>query len=76
MKITRKNQDTGTLLSAIPVGSCFLDFEGQVCMKIAEVVRTERGEHLNVVLLATGRLAGFDQESYVKIVNTELIVEG
>ena len=75
MKITRKNQDTGPLLSAIPVGSCFLDFEGQVCMKIDEII-SEDEEHFNVVFLATGLLAGFDPSLYVNIVNTELIVEG
>ena len=75
MKITRKNNTTGTLLSTVPIGSCFLDFEGQVCMKIDEVI-SEDEEHLNVVFLATGLLAGFDPSLYVNIVNAELIVEG
>jgi hypothetical protein len=75
MKIIRKNNTTGTLLSAVPIGSCFLDFEGQVCMKIDDPFGDDE-EHLNVVFLATGLLAGFDPSLYVNVVDAELIVEG
>lgn len=73
MKITRKRSETKQLLETLPVGACFID-GGNIFMVINEVHHDD-GEHYNAVCLENGELSGFIPDSYVKPVNTELIVE-
>jgi hypothetical protein len=73
MKITRKNNETKQLFETIHVGSCFID-GGCVFMKVEEIFDAD-DDCYNAIQLNLGSFTHFDPTSYVKSVNTELIVE-
>lgn len=75
MKITHKDDSVKVRVGSIQTGTCFIDSGGIVCMMIDEFV-TNKKKHLNAVILITGELIYIEHDTYVKIVNTELIVEG
>ena len=73
MKITKKHNDGLTTFYTLKTGDTFL-FDNEVYLKLDSIYPDE-GDFINAICLNDGDVAGFNAETRVKIVQTELIVE-
>lgn len=70
MKITRRSQSHKYVsFEQVEIRDVFVDQQNNVCMKI-------NLDYTNAVLLATGFTVKYGPKEKVRVVNTELIVEG
>ena len=73
MKITKKHNEGLTSFFGVDTGDTFL-FDNQVYLKINRI-DPEEGAFVNAVRLNTGEVYGFNAETRVKIVESELVIE-
>lgn len=73
MKITKKHNDGLTSFFAVDTGDTFL-FDNQVYLKL-DRIDPEEGDPINAICLNDGAVSWFINDTRVKIVQAELIME-
>jgi hypothetical protein len=74
MKITKKHNDGLTAFCTLKTGDTFL-FDHLIYLKLDRIDPADDGDYINAICLDSGEVDGFNAETRVKRVNTELIVE-
>lgn len=69
-----RSKDKETTIKNIKVGECFIDWDGDLCMKI---VNTESFDYesINAVVLFNGRLWACDENRPITPVKTHIVIE-
>jgi hypothetical protein len=69
-----RKKDNELTIKNIEVGECFLDWDGDLCMKIANIESFDY-ESINAVVLSTGQLWACDENSPITPVKTHIVIE-
>lgn len=59
----------GTTIKDIEVGECFIDCDGDLCMKM------EANQYYNTIVLSTGFIYAFDEDTSVTPVKAHIVIE-
>lgn len=69
-----RNKDKETTIKDIKIGECFIDWEGDLNMKIAEIESFDV-ESLNAIVLTSGRVWECNEDSPITPVKTHIVIE-
>lgn len=69
-----RKKDNEVTIKDIMIGECFIDWEGDLNMKIAEIESFDV-ESLNAIALTSGRVWGCDENNPITPVKTHIVIE-
>ena len=69
-----RNKNKEVTIKDIEVGECFIDWDGDLDMKIAKIESSDV-DSLNAIVLTSGRLLTCDEDKPITPVKTHIVIE-